>query len=283
MRDLDDQMTSLDDFVTRARSQNAQHDEQHTQSMHSLSSTVEDSYAKIGEHFKTTCSRVEEMGSEMDTDIGAADGTLEPLLDTVRQPLANLREDISNTVIQEYQPTGETPQKITYEYPTELPRTKPHSSLIAKFNGEPSPSKKAVFVDADPTLLQNRSPSRPVSNNDDGASAAPGDRSRNPLMESLRELHPNVNSNSAVDQRTSTSLHGFGSSGAGVEDDMLEDVTMPLLKKSRTTTTRGRPNKRTLNAEDRENLLPPLATIVPGGGKEIFSQSITRRKSPRLN
>ncbi|KAI0546437.1 P-loop containing nucleoside triphosphate hydrolase protein [Xylaria curta] len=275
MRDLDEQMTSLDDFVARARSQNAQHNDQHTESLRDLSSTVEDSYGNIADHFLTTCSRVEELGSDMNTDIRTAEEALEPLQANVCQPLANLREDISNTVIQEYQPTGDTPQKSTYEYPTELPRTRAHASLLAKFNGQPSPSKAAVFADADTTLLENRSPSRPVSNDN----LAPlADRGRNLLTRGLQELHPNVNNNviSSFNQRASVGLGSL----MGAEDDIPEDMTMPLVKKSRTT--RGRASRSTLNVEGRENL-PPLATIVPGGGKEIFSQSITRRKSPRLN
>ncbi|TGJ82425.1 hypothetical protein E0Z10_g6343 [Xylaria hypoxylon] len=285
MRDLNEQMTSLDDFVTRARSQNAQQDDQHTISLQGLSSTVEDSYTNIGDHFKTTCARVEELGSEMDMDIKAAEEALEPLPVNVCQPLADLREDISSTVIREYQPTGDTPQKLTYEYPTELPRTQAHASLIAKLNGEPSPSKAAVFADTDTTHLENRSPSRPTTS--DG-SASLTDRGRNPLSKSLRELHPNVNNNNVIssfDQRASTTIHGFSSSAGpgslmGAEDDIPEGMTMPLFKKSKTT--RSRTSRSTLNAEGRENL-PPLATLVPGGGKEIFSQSITRRKSPRLN
>ncbi|KAI0809866.1 P-loop containing nucleoside triphosphate hydrolase protein [Xylaria sp. FL0064] len=283
MRDLDDQMTSLDDFVTRARSQNAEHADQHTISLQGLSSTVENSYFDIRCQFKTTYCRADELRSEMDIDIEAAEGALEPLPANVCQPLADLREDISSTMIREYQPTGDTPQKLTYEYPTELPRTRSHASLIAKLNGEPSPSKAAVFSDADPTQLENRSPSRPTTGDDSGSLA---DRDRNQLATSLRELHPNVNSNAlpSSDQRANT-IHGFPSllapgSLMGAEDDIPEDMTMPLFKKSKGT--RSRTSKSTLSVEGRENL-PPLATIVPGGGKEIFSQSITRRKSPRLN
>lgn len=284
MEDLDKQMASLDDFVSRARSQNAQHDDQHTKSLQALSSTVEDSYENIGDHFRTTYSRVEELGSEMDTDMKTAEEALGPLLDHARQPLADLREDISSTAIKEYQPTGDTPQKLVYEYPTELPRTHTHASLIARFNGEPSPSKATVFADAGLTLLENRSPSRPATSD----SVASADRSRNGLSMSLREVHPNVNNNNAIlgfDLRPSATIHSFGASAGpgslmGAGDDIPEDMTMPLLKKTRTT--RGRGSKSTLSVEGRENL-PPLATLVPGGGKEIFSQSISRRKSPRLN
>ncbi|KAI1294493.1 P-loop containing nucleoside triphosphate hydrolase protein [Xylaria venustula] len=289
MRDLNEQMTSLDDFVTRARSQNAAHHEQHTTSLRQLSFTVEDSYANIGQHFETTCSRVEELGSEMDVDIKTAEEALTPLDADVCQPLAELRQDIAGTVIREYQPTGETPQKLHYEYPTELPRTRAHASLLAKFNGEPSPSKAAaaapVFADADTTQSENRSPSRPATG-DDASSLGRG--------MSLRELHPNVNSNSVLlppnfEHSRASTIHGFpshldsGNSLGGVADDIPEDMTMPLFKKSRTTArSGGRTSKSTLSLEGRENL-PPLANIVPGGGKEIFSQSVTRRKSPRLN
>ncbi|KAJ8108139.1 hypothetical protein ONZ43_g6518 [Nemania bipapillata] len=178
MRDLDEQMTSLDDFVTRARSQNAQHHEQHTTSLQDLSSTVEDSYANIGSHFRTTCARVEELGSEMSQDIRTTEQALEPLLSNTCQPLADLREDISSTVIREYQPTGDTPQKRTYEYPTELPRTQAHASLIAKLNGEPSPSKAAVFADPDQTRSEMPSPTSQPVNSDDSTTSA--DRTRNP-------------------------------------------------------------------------------------------------------
>ncbi|KAI1436846.1 P-loop containing nucleoside triphosphate hydrolase protein [Xylaria sp. CBS 124048] len=281
MQDLDEQMTCLDDFVTRARTQNAQHNEQHAASLQRLYGAVEDSYANIGEHFETTCARVEDLGSEMDMDIQAAGESLEPLAATVSQPLADLRQDISKTMIREYQPTGDTPQKQMYEYPTELPRTKAHASLIAKLHGEPSPSKAPVFVDADPTLSENRSPTRGVSNDD----SAPSDL----LAMSLRELHPNVNNNNAVpmlDQRPGAPKRSLGDSmGRGslmsVEDDKAEETALPLFKKSRTT--RARLSKSSLlNVEGRENL-PPLAAMVPGGGKEIFSQSVSRRKSPRLN
>jgi kinesin family protein 11 len=116
---------------------------------------------------------------------------------------------------------------------------------------------------------------------------------------SLRELHPNVNSNASIpslDPRGNATIHGFGISVGpgslmGAEDDIPEDMTMPLLKKSRMSRS-TRVNKKTASIDGhgridgridgRENL-PPLATIVPGGGMEIFSQSITRRKSPRLN
>ncbi|KAI0020738.1 kinesin-domain-containing protein, partial [Xylariomycetidae sp. FL0641] len=277
MKDLNEQMTSLDDFVTRARSQNGQHHEQHADSLRDVSNTVETSYARIGDHFKTTCSRVEELGTDMETDISLARDALEPLSENVRQPLADLRDEISNTVLQEYQPTGETPQKMTYDYPTELPRTEAHSTLIARLNGS-SPSKARVFVDTDPSLAENRSPSRP-------SSLPVPEGGRPPMSSSLREVHPNVNTGPlSHDSRATANIYGFSNSiGPGSllgSRDMAkeEDDTMPPFKRSKTARTNG--GKKTMS-EGRENM-PLLASMIPGGGQEIFSQSMARRKSPRL-
>ncbi|KAI0837664.1 kinesin-domain-containing protein [Hypoxylon sp. FL0890] len=285
MKDLDEQMTSLDDFVTRARSQNALHHDSHSSSVRSLSNTVEGSYANIAGHFKDTCSRVQNLGSEMDTDVTNAEDSLDSLPDNICQPLSDLREDINSTVLQEYQPTGDTPRKTAYEYPTELPHTEAHEALLRKLNGESSPSKAKVFSDADPTLSENRSPSRPfVSDHTFHTSH----HDHNPLSMSLREVHPNLNTTGTLnfDPRANSTIHGFSASIApGMMDTIANtdgDFTMPLLKKSRTTRS-SKAGRKATTAEGRENMPPPLSSVIPGGGREVFSQSITRRKSPRLN
>ncbi|KAK7756933.1 Kinesin-related motor protein [Diatrype stigma] len=332
MKDLHQKMTSLDDFVARARSQNAQHHESHAASLQSLSGTVEGSYASIGHHFRTTCTRVQDLGAQMAQDTGAARGALEPLPEHLCRPLANLRDDIAATVLQEYQATGDTPRKVDYQFPTELPRTQPHERLVAKFHGMPSPTKRhttaaastAVFADADPTLKENRSPSRPYSS-DYALPGADGDHRdpHNPLSMSLREVNPNVHATNttttttthnaalSLDPRANATIHGFsnsssshhllggsggptsapaaagaGSSGLSTASTDGGDLTLPLFKKSRTTASRaakgGRRVTSSTAAEGRENI-PLFASVVPGAGPEVFSQSISRRKSPRLN
>jgi kinesin family member 11 len=295
MKDLDEQMTSLDDFVTRARSQNATHHDQHSESVEKLSATVQESYGNIKTHFGETFSRVEELGSEMESATGTAQEALEPLPEHICQPLANLREEISATLLQEYQPTGSTPQKVVYEYPTDLPHTKTHSALINELHGggiASSPSKASsiggIFADADHTLSENRSPSRPHS------SDSACDRN-NLLSMSLREVHPNVSTGSlGFDSRAAMSasvgpgilLGGTTNSTVGLDE---EDNNIPLLKRSRTATSNvssvvsgktisGIAKKTTASAEGRENM-PPSG--IPGS--EIFAQSASRRKSPRLH
>lgn len=286
MRDLDEQMTSLDDFVTHARCQNAQHHDQHSESLHSLSETVEGSYGSINSHFKDTFSRVQSLGSDMDTATREAQSALEPAAEGLREPLAELRQDIASTSLQEYQPTGETPRKMVYEYPTSLPQTKDHAKLIEEMHGASSPrgptgSVGLVFADADPTLRENRSPAHPGPSDD----SAPPDRDS--LAMSLREVHPNVSANtsSVYDSRSSlmSMVHGYG---ASVSDTSV-DTDGPLHKKSRTGRSSLKGSVRAMGtAEGRENV-PPTIPVVGSGSAgragEIFAQSVSRRKSPRLN
>ncbi|KXJ89579.1 P-loop containing nucleoside triphosphate hydrolase protein [Microdochium bolleyi] len=285
LEDLHEQMTSLDDFVTRARSQNAQHNDRHGASLRCVSSTVEGSYNSIGEHFKTTFARVNDLSTDMQAEVSAVQDTLQPLAENLSQPLADLREDISNTGLTDYQPTGETPRKMDYDFPTELPRTQAHERLIAKFNGVLSPVKSRVFADADPSLAENRSPARRYHS--EAIVSSVRDKELNPFSASLREVNPNVNSTlGAFDPKTTATIHEFDASLAplgldGVSLVADSDVTMPLFKKSRLTKLKG--IRQTMaTSDDRENM-PLLADIVPGMGKEIFAQSMSRRKSPRLN
>lgn len=143
IKDLDVQMKDLDDFVTRAKTQNAEHHEQHAESMRNLDDAVEKSFTTISERFVSTFNRVHQISQEMDTDINQLSDTLPPLDEELVQPLSSLRHDIQNTLLHEYEPTGETPAKVQYQYPTDLPRTQAHDVLIAGMRDAPTPSKPA--------------------------------------------------------------------------------------------------------------------------------------------
>ncbi|KAB8290374.1 hypothetical protein EYC80_010807 [Monilinia laxa] len=157
MKDISTQMQALDDFVTRARAQNAEHHDLHAQSLQGLSTTVKSSYDNIGTHFASTYGRVKDLGDEMTSKTQALVENLAPLDDNLRQPLADLRTNISKTAIQEYEPTGETPQKVQYQYPTHLPRTEAHETLLEALRrpqAMESPSKVVipmVYNDSTPT------------------------------------------------------------------------------------------------------------------------------------
>jgi kinesin family protein 11 len=162
MAHLDTQLQSLDDIVAQIREQNNTHHTAHTTSLSALSSTVQASYASISEHLSSSFERVQ----SLEADVSAQAGTLKDTLPTlsadadIRAPLHELRENIGTQNLIEYSPTGETPQRVSYQIPSNLPRTEAHENLLSRLRDRPttsetssrSPSKQPIFNDATNTL-----------------------------------------------------------------------------------------------------------------------------------
>jgi kinesin family protein 11 len=78
----------------------------------------------------------------------------------IRAPLHELREVVSSQKLIEYNPTGETPQRVSYNIPSNLPRTEAHENILSRLRDRPttadspmrSPSKQPIFNDATNTL-----------------------------------------------------------------------------------------------------------------------------------
>lgn len=281
LKDLDIQMRDLDDFVTRARAENSEHHKQHATSVEALSSTVEESFSNISHHFVETYDRVRDMGEEMDTAAKTLQATLPPLEENICRPLSDLRDDIINTVLREYEPTGETPQKLKYEYPTSLPRTDPHEVLLAGLQDDlppPTPSKpsdSATPVTTVPTIFNDLDMLPPLTTTRSGSPPPTSlptlqPQHRNPLNMSLREVNPNLTTGSIM-------LFDPSASTMSMPPPANENKTLPLFKRSvsgiKPVTRARRRNQTTDNlGEGREN--------VPPAGGEMGG---LRRKSPRLN
>ena len=281
MKDIETQMKALDDFVTRARSQNAQHHDSHVASLQGLSTTVKSSYSNIGSHFTSTYERVRDLGNEMSSQTSSLQESLEPLNSVLRQPLAELRENISRTTLQEYQSTGETPQKTQYLYPTELPRTEAHESLLAALR-RPTPSSPGKQT----TMI-------PVVFND-----GPGDQVHSPSefqergrrqTGGLREIDANIINASLLNSDLHhQSLQSMPSGGKGVRpstsggENQKENNALPQIPSFKRSMSGKLPlavqksggKRNTVAAsEGRENVIPAQAA---------FSQSVGgRRRSPR--
>jgi kinesin family protein 11 len=162
MAHLDTQLQSLDDIVSQIREQNNTHHTAHTTSLADLSTTVQESYSSIGEHLSSSFERVQ----SLEADVSAQAGTLRNTLPTlgaeadIRAPLHELRENIGSQNLIEYNPTGETPQRVSYQIPSNLPRTEAHDNLLSRLRDRPttsdnttrSPSKQPIFNDATNTL-----------------------------------------------------------------------------------------------------------------------------------
>ncbi|EMD89991.1 hypothetical protein COCHEDRAFT_1106217 [Bipolaris maydis C5] len=162
MAHLDTQLQSLDDIVSRIREQNNAHHAAHTTSLAALSSTVGASYSSIGEHLASSFDRVQSLESEMSAHTAGLKETLPSLSaeSDIRAPLHELREAVANQNLIEYNPTGETPQRVSYNIPSTLPRTEAHENIISRLRNRPtssdsnvrSPSKQPIFNDATNSL-----------------------------------------------------------------------------------------------------------------------------------
>ncbi|APA07429.1 hypothetical protein SS1G_12975 [Sclerotinia sclerotiorum 1980 UF-70] len=265
MKDISTQMQALDDFVTRARAQNAEHHNLHAQSLQGLSTKVKSSYDNIGTHFASTYERVKDLGDEMTSKTTALAENLTPLDDNLRQPLANLRVLIDSSAIQEYEPTGETPQKVQYHYPTYLPRTEAHETLLAALRRPEviaSPSKvviPVVYNDSSPTTVDDEVAFVPIAEPENKPTG-------------LREIDANINAgslNSEI-QSLSSSLMSNGS-----VKSLDSDGSTPPFKKQAT----GKIPKRRLSKKSSVIALEGRENTIPGS--EVFAQSTGRRRSPR--
>ncbi|OAA81214.1 kinesin heavy chain [Akanthomyces lecanii RCEF 1005] len=300
VEDLGSKMHALDDFVTHARTENTTHHESHGQSLQALSNTVEQSFSNISSHFKSTFDRIRNVGEEMELDTSDMREALEPLDSQLCQPLTNLREGISSATLQEYQPTGDTPQKAVYQFPTVLPRTNniaegtnieeedksmPASPLVVDRSTDQD--QTIVFADLSPqsqppapsTKASSSSSAHPSPADSAAAVTAPSSSDGSNVTDnhqlgmSLREVNPNVTSNLTAPaplgfEPRASSIMSMPAAAAAAEN-----ATMPLFKRS-TRNVRGvagikRP---AVTAEGRENY-PPSALTAGGGSK---------RKSPRL-
>ncbi|KAJ4286099.1 Kinesin- motor protein [Kalmusia sp. IMI 367209] len=155
MAQMDTQLQSLDEIMSRVREQNNAHHAAHTSSLNALSSTVQSSYSSIGEHLSTSFARVQSLEADVSTQTAALKDTLPDLAEnaSIRAPLQELRDAIEVQHLIEYNPTGNTPQRINYVIPEKLPRTEAHETLLSRLRDRPasadsrSPTKGLVFND----------------------------------------------------------------------------------------------------------------------------------------
>lgn len=293
MQDLDVQMKDLDAFVSRAKSHNTGHHERHTGSVHQLTTTVEQSFANISDHFRQTFDRVQTLGDEMDAGADTLRAALDPLDDDVCRPLAELRHDIQRTALREYEPTGDTPQRTHYAFPTALPRTGAHEDLLAAMRdrsvvatpcAKTSPGQSpGPLVLPDISLTPVRSPAS--TDVEEGGAAGSA------LGMSLREVNPNLASATAT-----MGAVGFESAAAAaaalVPVDGGGDTLPPLLSSRAGNTGNGNGNVaagRPMRGSRLSAMANKKGGLLVGGGLAEGAENVppplrssTRRKSPRM-
>lgn len=249
MEQMDNQLSALDDIVTRLRQQNEVHHNAHVMSLGKLASNVQESYGSISEHFETSYSRTKALEAEVQDRTDALAQTLPDLAEggDIHNELRSLREDVAAASIEEYQVTGATPARMQYTYPTVLPRTEDHDVLLDRIRGierpttspRKSPSKRspskpknsptkistssptkstAVFTDTPPTLSLPPPASAPILRAASSSS-----------VPSLRERDVNVTAGSVFAGTTVSA--GHTSAEAGTESGKM---SAPPLKRQYT-------------------------------------------------
>lgn len=270
MKDMAMQMQALDDFVTRARSQNERHYETHVQSLRGLAETVEESHSSINDHFISSSTRIHNFDKDSIAQSTSIQAMLAPLAPSIQEPLSNLRANITNALLKEYIPTGETPQKTHYEFPATLPRTEPHEKLLAKLRRPlsssaspsrlPSPNKSIVYTDIHPI-------SPPVLSSDDSgikpASAASG-------TSGLREIDLNITANGTLARHSEPPPASFSTSVTKPTLDADTAAMGPPPLKRHATMESKLPQKHRggLRGEGREN------AVVQGSGRRLRSSPV---------
>jgi kinesin family protein 11 len=132
MKDMSRQMGALDDFVAKARAQNGQYCDAHMSSLQGMASNAQQSYSAYEEHLAGSRDRITSLQEDANQQMDSLQTLTLPLSDEVQKPLSELRTHVRERPLQEYIPTGITPQKRRYEFPATLPRTEEHDALVKR-------------------------------------------------------------------------------------------------------------------------------------------------------
>jgi kinesin family protein 11 len=267
MAHLDTQLQSLDDIVSQIREQNNTHHAAHTTSLADLSSTVQESYSSIGEHLSSSFERVQ----SLEADVSAQAGTLRNTLPTlgaeadIRAPLHELRENIGSQNLIEYNPTGETPQRVSYQIPSNLPRTEAHENLLSRLRDRPATSDNT-----------NRSPSKqPIFNDATNALPSPSDMFKLSTAKPIFARSVSASSHAHTITLGTTSLRELDVNIVAQES---HTQPLPLVSQSSDSMVMAAPpNKKQRNNPDDGSKLPmkKMRKTVAGGMADRENLSIT--------
>ncbi|PSK50389.1 hypothetical protein B9Z65_333 [Elsinoe australis] len=159
MTAMDSQLSSLDEIIARVKAQNETHHAAHTESLSLLGRDVTDSYSSIGAHMTSSYNRTQSLHDDMSARAEDLHRTIPVLASegVLRAALNSITSSIQAHDLAEYVPTGTTPAKQIYTYPTTLPRTSAHEDLLnAMHRGVKSPRLS-------PPSPRKLSPSKPAA------------------------------------------------------------------------------------------------------------------------
>lgn len=252
MSDMGTQMEALDDFVAKARSQNGRFHEAQMGSLDVMANNVRESRSAVDEQLNSLNDSVQTFQEDMNVHTGDLHQSAIPLQEEVRQPLTELRENVINHPMQEYLPTGATPQKRHYDYPSELPRTESHDGLRSRHRTSKQFTALPFDGDAQPTSITSSPVSSPAKRSYVYSDAAEevGHQPHPPSLSAssntgLREVDLNVAKQLGPEEETQTSANpetpAQVASGDLDETPEKDDSEPPLKKRRSNSTTTTHP------------------------------------------
>ena len=320
IKDFDVKMQDLDEMVTRAETRNSEQLDQHAASVGKMSSVVTTTFAQLSNHAQETVGRAEVFVEDVEARTNELRDNWEPVDETLCEPLSDLREGITGTSIQEYVSTGQTPEKVQYQYALDLPRTAPRQVLLAALNPAPTPASEVGGADDEIGALVKNEDEEDYS--DELLDIMPSPTKR-VALESINSTVPVVFSDLEEDAKTeepasrsftfprtssqpppSLASSAFGTSlrevnpnttpSFGLGSEVPETI---VVGKAMSTSGIHPPSRRVV----RQHGAPPpskqartrgasMIGMPTGAGAErenvplsALSQSLSRRRSPRLN
>ncbi|RKF75430.1 Kinesin-like protein bimC [Golovinomyces cichoracearum] len=276
IEEIEKQMCVLEKSINYAKSHNARQYSGHEKTLKSLSNTVTSSFSEIRIHFSSINESMCHLHENMNADWNTALGLLESLDQIVRQPLAHLRETVSGMNLKEYLATGQTPQKVKYDFPTILPQTEDHEAILRAFHNPPDD------VDSEDAPVHTKF--RSVT----------GDKSSPPVDEqvSISLNSPSQRKQTNLNEKTLTkSSHGLREVNVNISkiNNIITSVDEQMLCSKNTTSASkigrlrgklqvlgGRNN--VILSEGRENMTDSIAT----NSTLIIPLETKRRRSPRI-
>lgn len=163
---LGEQLVALDDIASRIRTQNDSHYDAHIASLDLIGTNLNQSHTDTDDNFKAVFTRMEELKCAVEDDIESLQNVVSISDKEAREPLRGLKDEVRAQIMTEYVPTGDTPERQDYSYPSTLPSTGSRESLLAKLHesktidkldsfdklpiGEfaQSPPKSVIFTDS---------------------------------------------------------------------------------------------------------------------------------------
>ena len=88
------QMAALDEFVTRARSQNDHHHSIRSKNLGDVSNDIQETFTSLGQNMGTTSTSLRTFATETSNQVSALQFALNPLTEGARQSLAELKSNI---------------------------------------------------------------------------------------------------------------------------------------------------------------------------------------------